>query len=173
MSEKQSPLFVILLLLTIVVTGSVDVVLDSPRGWRSLHVAVELLLILLSLGTSLFLWRRWSRSLRSLEDVRTALENRQIERDAWRRRARKLLAGLGEEIDSQLRSWGLTPTERQTALFLLKGLSHKEIARLTERSERTVRQHAVAVYRKSGLSGRTGLSAFFLEDLLVPVEAVD
>jgi hypothetical protein len=32
----------------------------------------------------------------------------------------------------------------------------------------TVRQHAVAVYRKSGLAGRAELSAFFLEDLLLP-----
>ncbi len=32
-----------------------------------------------------------------------------------------------------------------------------------------MRQHAVAVYRKSGLSGRAELSAFFLEDLLLPL----
>jgi hypothetical protein len=31
-----------------------------------------------------------------------------------------------------------------------------------------VRQHAVAVYRKSGLAGRAELAAFFLEDLLLP-----
>jgi len=42
-----------------------------------------------------------------------------------------------------------------------------------ERSERTVRQHAVAVYRKSGLAGRAELSAFFLEDLLLPRSAED
>jgi len=41
---------------------------------------------------------------------------------------------------------------------------------LSGRRERTVRQHAVAVYRKSGLSGRAELSAFFLEDLLLPVD---
>jgi DNA-binding NarL/FixJ family response regulator len=50
----------------------------------------------------------------------------------------------------------------------LKGFSHKEIGNLTGRSERTVRQHSIAVYRKSGLSGRAELSAFFLEDLLLP-----
>ena len=55
-------------------------------------------------------------------------------------------------------------------MLLLKGLGHKEAAALLERSERTVRQHAVSVYRKSGLSGRAELSAFFLEDLLLPVD---
>ena len=56
-------------------------------------------------------------------------------------------------------------------MFLLKGYSHKQIAALTERSERTVRQHAVSVYRKSGLGGRAELSAFFLEDLLLPADS--
>jgi DNA-binding NarL/FixJ family response regulator len=55
--------------------------------------------------------------------------------------------------------------------MLLKGLSHKGIAKRTGTSERTVRQHAVAVYRKSGLSGRAELAGFFLEDLLLPEDA--
>ncbi len=92
------------------------------------------------------------------------------ERDAWRERAETLLRGLGEAIDAQLREWQLTPPERDTALLLLKGYGHKEIASLAGRSERTVRQHAVAVYRKSGLGGRAELAAFFLEDLLLPPE---
>ena len=40
---------------------------------------------------------------------------------------------------------------------------------LLGKSDRTVRQQAVEVYRKSGLSGRAELSAFFLEDLLLPL----
>jgi len=58
-------------------------------------------------------------------------------------------------------------------LLLLKGFGHKEIAGLQSKSERTVRQHAIAVYRKSGLSGRAQLSAFFLEDLLLPADEPD
>ncbi|MCP5363623.1 MAG: response regulator transcription factor [Hyphomicrobiales bacterium] len=52
---------------------------------------------------------------------------------------------------------------------MLKGLTHKEIAVLRETSEATVRQHATAIYRKSGLSNRSQLTAFFLEDLLAPL----
>jgi DNA-binding NarL/FixJ family response regulator len=48
----------------------------------------------------------------------------------------------------------LTPAESEAALFLLKGFSQKKIGNLTGKSERTVRQHAIVVYRKSGLSGR-------------------
>ena len=48
---------------------------------------------------------------------------------------------------------------------MLKGLSHKEIAKLRNSSAVTVRQQAAAVYAKSGLSSRAELAAYFLEDL--------
>ena len=54
------------------------------------------------------------------------------------------------------------------AVLLLKGQSHKEIATATGRSERTVRQHAIAAYHKAGVGGRAELAAFFLGDLTLP-----
>ncbi len=149
--------------------GAVDLALDRPATLWSFHVLFEIAMLTLSLGAVAYLWVGWRDAGRSLEQTRTQLDARGAERDAWRRRAEKLLRGLGEEIDRQLREWELTPVERETALLLLKGYGHREIAALQEKSERTVRQHAVAVYRKSALSGRAELSAFFLEDLLLPV----
>ena len=96
------------------------------------------------------------------------LVERATERDAWRASAEAALAGLGHAIDERFSAWNLTPAEREVALLLLKGRSHKQIAFTTGRSERTVRQHAVAVYQKSRLNGRAELAAFFLEDVLLP-----
>jgi DNA-binding NarL/FixJ family response regulator len=48
------------------------------------------------------------------------------------------------------------------------GLSHKEIAGIRATSETTIRQQSLAIYRKAGLHNRSELSAFFLEDLLLP-----
>ena len=152
----------------IAVGGAIDLALDQPSTLWSFHVLFEVGLLVLSLGAMGFLWIGWQDAGRSLATTRAALEARGAERDVWRARALKLLSGLGEEIDRQFREWDLTPVERETALLLLKGYGHKEIAALQEKSERTVRQHAVAVYRKSGLAGRAQLSAFFLEDLLLP-----
>ena len=76
--------------------------------------------------------------------------------------------GLSAAIDSQFDRWQLTAAEREVALLLLKGLSHREIAALRDTSERTIRQQSQAIYAKSNLSGRAALSAFFLEDLLLP-----
>jgi DNA-binding CsgD family transcriptional regulator len=147
-----------------------DIVLDNPENFLSLHVLMELLMVAFAVATIVWLQAGWRRTLTHLERTRRDLASRAAERDEWRGRAEGFLRGLGEEIDRQLREWELTPAERETALLLLKGFGHKEIAAIQEKSERTVRQHAVAVYRKSGLSGRAELSAYFLEDLLLPAE---
>jgi len=78
------------------------------------------------------------------------------------------MEGLGAYIDAQFDAWGLTVSEKDVALMLLKGFSMKEISDLREVSERTTRQQAVTIYSKAGIGGRAELSAFFLEDLLLP-----
>ena len=96
------------------------------------------------------------------------LEIARAEGIKWRDDMRELIKGLSNAIDEQFERWQLTTAEREVALLILKGLSHKEIAVVRDTSERTVRQQARAVYSKSKLSGRAALSAFFLEDLLLP-----
>lgn len=167
-SERRLRTLLVVVLLTIVVSGTVDLILDAPESWRSGHVLYEVFLIVGALAMAAAVWRGWLRTARSLAQTRRALDERQTERDAWRASAERALLGLGAAIDQQLQRWGLTAAEREVALQLLKGQSHKEIAYATGRSERTIRQHAVAVYQKSGLRGRAELAAFFLEDLILP-----
>ena len=101
------------------------------------------------------------------------LEVARLQGQRWRSESRVLLNGLGEAIDAQFTRWSLTDAEREVALLLLKGLSTKEIAAVRAGSERTVREHARAIYSKAGLTGRAALSAFFLEDLLAPIEGLN
>jgi len=89
------------------------------------------------------------------------------EGDRWRETARAHIDGLQNAIWEQFERWRLTPSEADIALLMLKGLSHKEIARLRNSSEATVRQQATAIYSKSGLASRAELSAFFFEDLFI------
>ena len=156
------------LLAAIAAFGAVDLVLDRPGSLWSFHVLFELAFVALCLGTVFFLWRGWAGANHGLARSQQDLRDREAERDRWRARATRLLDGLGAEIEVQFDRWSLTPTEKEVALLLLKGLGHKQAAAVMNRSERTVRQHAVAVYKKSGLSGRAELAAFFLEDLLLP-----
>jgi len=84
----------------------------------------------------------------------------------WRNENRQLVNGLSSAIKAKFDAWALTEAESDIGLLLLKGLSHKEVADIRQTSERTVREQARSLYRKSGLSGRADLAAFFLEDLL-------
>jgi DNA-binding CsgD family transcriptional regulator len=153
---------------SIVVGGTLDLWMDQPGTWLSFHAVFEAAMVGGALLMATTLWLGWYRAERSMADLRATLEERAEERDAWRESASRALQGLAEAIDAKCREWGLTPAERDVALLLLKGYSHKHIAQCTGRSERTVRQHSVAVYAKAGLAGRIELSAYFLEDLMLP-----
>jgi DNA-binding CsgD family transcriptional regulator len=177
-SPGAFPRAVIVILALVALGGMVDLALDRPQRWLSAHVLFELSLVTLSLASIAVLTVRWRRTTTELAGARLALATtrrslaeRQAERDAWRASAQSALAGLGVAIDRQFAAWGLTPTEREVALLLLKGVGHKQIAAHTGRSERTVRQHAVSVYQKAGLGGRAELAAFFLHDLMLPTPA--
>ncbi len=139
----------------------------------ALDLALELVDILPIVITSVGLAMLFGVVRQQREDhgrLMRDLEVARIKGQRWRTEARAILNGLGSAIDTQFTRWNLTPAERDVAMLLLKGLSHKEIADLRTVSERTVREQARALYAKAGLSGRASLSAFFLEDMLAPVE---
>jgi DNA-binding CsgD family transcriptional regulator len=169
--ESRGRLPLAALLLFIALGGAVDLAFDAPESWLSFHVAYELLLIGAALATSAWLWRGWHRAERENAELNRLVTERQVERDAWRASAQKALEGLADAIGDQLDRWGLTPAEREVAILVLKGRSHKEIAAATGRSERTVRQHAASGYGKAGLGGRAELAAYFLEDLPLPARS--
>ncbi len=155
------------LLFYMITFGVVDLLLDDESIF-SLHFAAEATFIVFGGVLAIYLWVGWRKSHHSLKEIELALEAQGVEHDRWRRRAEKLLIGLGEEIDAQLLRWKLTRTERQIAVLLIKGFSHKQIADSLDRSESTIRQHGGSIYKKSGLAGRAELGAFFLADLILP-----
>lgn len=69
-------------------------------------------------------------------------------------------------VEERFGEWGLTPAERDVALFALKGLSIAEIATLRQTSEGTVKAQTNAIYRKAGVTGRPQLLSLFVEDLM-------
>lgn len=166
--ERTLRIILAVALVSIMVGGTADLIMDQPRHWLSFHVVFEVLMVAGALTMATTLWLGWWRAERSVGRLRESLERREEERDAWKASARKALEGLGRAIDDQFEAWGLTPAEREVALLLLKGHSHKAIAKISGRKESTVRQHAAAVYQKGSLTGRAELAAFFLEGLALP-----
>jgi DNA-binding CsgD family transcriptional regulator len=85
----------------------------------------------------------------------------------------KLASGqLFQVITTKFRDWGLSESERDIALMLIKGFSVQEISELRNTRPGTVKSQSNAVYRKAGVSGRNELVAYFVEDLLAGDELV-
>lgn len=97
--------------------------------------------------------------------LRANLARSTAQGETWRAERRREIEALGQAIEDQFTEWNLTTAEIDVAGLMLKGASLKEIAIARTTSEATIRQQAQSIYRKSGLSGRAELSAYFLESL--------
>jgi DNA-binding CsgD family transcriptional regulator len=145
-----------------------DLVDDSVTGADATHLVLETLVMIISLAGAAALWLGLRAAKANVARLDKDLQAARVEAVRYKEEAHEALQGLGQAIDSQFERWELTPAEREVGLLLLKGLSHREVAEVRATSEPTVRQQALMVYRKSGLRNRSELSAFFLEDLLLP-----
>lgn len=174
-SERRVLAAALGLFVAIAALFGVDLALDARHGTTAPHLIVELALAAGGLVGAFVIGhhlrrvhRRARASQREVSILSRRLEASEAEASRFREESREVLLGLSAAIDRQLERWGLTPAEKEVALLLLKGLSHKEIAAVRGSTEATARQQSRAVYRKAGLSGRNELAAFFLEDLLLP-----
>ncbi len=148
-----------------------DVIEDAQQKVEWPHLLLELTIEAVLLAGIVMSWRYMQSTRSQVVELERDLARAQAETARWREEAHGYLQGLGEAIDRQFERWHLTAAEREIGLLLLKGLSHKEIANIRKTNEQTVRQQSLSLYRKAGLSGRNDLSAFFLEDLLLPSAA--
>jgi DNA-binding CsgD family transcriptional regulator len=167
--NKRFSQWAIAISLFVFVLIALDLFGDYRDGVSWTHVLTEVILLILSLAGIVYFGRLYHQFSKSKIDVLThdlALAHQQAQQ--WRDANRELIAGLAVQIRKQFGLWQLTPAESEVGLLMLKGLSHSEIANVRNASERTIRDQARAVYRKAAVTGRTELSAFFLEDLLLP-----
>ncbi len=148
--------------------------IGNPDSFNWVNFAKDLLEMVL-LVSAVAMTAFTSVETRDLRQDRLALNDdlaaARRESTRWRNAAATHVTGLSRAIEAQFQNWSLTEAEIDVAGLILKGLSHKEIAALRRSSVATVRQHATTVYRKSGLTNRAQLTAFFLEDLLSPAAA--
>ncbi len=143
-----------------------DLAADYGAGAPTRHLLSELAVMLVSLTGVGLLWRDLRSAKAAVVILESDAEAARHEAERWRGETREVIGGLRTAMDRQFDRRQLTVAERDVALLLLNGLSHKEIAQRRDTSERTVRQQAQSVYDKARLAGRSALAAFFLEALL-------
>lgn len=157
-----------------------DLFVDAGMGTTINHIILEGLVVLCALVILIrviFTIFRTERQANKIIQAELSLKMQSMQMESLKLRednkkykeaSEKLLKGIGSIIDDQFDKWELTKSEKEVALLLLKGLSHKEISEIRATSEKTIRHQSSQVYQKSNLEGRAQLSAFFLEDLLLP-----
>ncbi len=123
----------------------------APISWQTRELLEIGAAIGLVLGVLLG-WRAFRHTKRRQEQAEESLR---LVRQTFR-----------DHMEEQFTKWGLTPAERDVAMFSLKGMSLQEIAGLRDTSEGTVKAQSNAIYRKAGVSGRAQLLSLFLDDLL-------
>lgn len=170
--NKNERLIIASFLFTVAVLAFLDIYNDYFEGVSLWHISIELTVALLSLAGVFFLLKDHFRLHRTLLEQQEFSKDLQVEAQKWKRVSKTYLQGLSAEIDDQLGHWNLTEAEKEVAFLLLKGLSDKNIANVRNTSVKTARTQVNAIYTKSGLSSRSELSAFFLEDLLLPKQKV-
>ncbi len=152
--------------------AAIDIIADVREGTDLFHVIIEVLVFVIALAaatiTAIQLVREARKTRQRMQDMQQQIVSYRYAAAEWRQENHDLMQGLGASINRQFQKWQLTVTEKEIAMLLLKGLSHKEIADLRNVSETTTRQQAHSVYQKARVNGRNELAAFFLEDLALP-----
>ena len=155
---RRGAIFVLFAVQALCALFFVSDILSSTLGLRSTPLAWEMR-ELLEIGAALGLLL--GLILGALV-LRRSLQDRAVAEERLRRASGAFMDLLTERFDD----WGLTPAERDVALFSIKGMSTAEIASLRGTSEGTIKAQTNAIYRKAGVTGRPQLLSLFIEDLM-------
>lgn len=143
-----------------------DIFFDIQEGIPVSHIWHEGVMFGISFGALLWQIRVIMKKNDHIESLNTELLDAKQSYQEWKAKTHASAQEIRQLIDKQFLLWHLSHSEKDVALLLIKGLSMKEIAEIRNTQEKTVRQQATTIYKKSELSGRQELAAFFLEDIL-------
>lgn len=129
-----------------------DLLADDGGALDHVHTAVEAIAAAALAAGVVILGRELRKLLADVESMQRGI-----------RMARGDMAAL---LESQFATWGLTPSERDVAMLLLKGLDNAAIADLRGTAPGTVRAQCSRIYSKAGVEGRADLFSFFVEELM-------
>ncbi len=142
-----------------------DIVLDHIGIYTTAHMVVEVLAVILLLGLISYLGISMLIDRRLIENLENRVINAETAAEQWAEKSQVLLEDFKSRIFSRFNEWKLTEAESEVGYLILKGISLKAIAAERLTGDKTVRQQAAQIYKKSDLQGRNELAAFFLEEL--------
>lgn len=163
---RTKELLFIAILLIIVVANLADLIYDTMMDAAIWHLLEEGVVITLSIGAIIYLIIKVKHQHNHLMGLKSELDESQLTLERLGRQMKAARSQYSKVIQEQFEGWKLSDSEQEIAIFLLKGLSFKEIAALRHTREKTVRQQASVIYTKAGVTGRHDFAAWFFEDFL-------
>lgn len=165
MNTSRIILLYILFTIIIAFLGFTDLVLDSLEIENPIHLVIEISFVVFAAGSGTYMSIAYYRDRVALDETTERLGDANRQLDEWKERHRVLISDMKRSILGQFRTWDFSPSEMDVAMYLIRGYSHKQISGFLNKSERTVRNQSLNIYRKAGMTGRSELAAFFMEDL--------
>tara|TARA_R110002072_G_scaffold534_6_gene3943 strand:- start:121491 stop:122012 length:522 start_codon:yes stop_codon:yes gene_type:complete len=168
---KKERLIVALFFAIVGALTIVDIISDYKEGSELGHLAMEAVIAIGAFCALIYIYTQFKK-----EKIKTAMLAQEKEAlkeiaEKYQQKSKIFIDGLSSQINQEFTQWQLSNAERDIALFLLKGISPKQISEYRHSSEKTVRHQISAIYKKTGLKTREEFTAYFLEDLLATSEA--
>lgn len=155
-----------LILLVIMVLNFFDVLTDISLGVPTWHILSESSIVLISAIGAFFLFKEMRAKTSNIISLKNELNNTDDKLKNISEEMKNARHKYSEVIRTQFERWALTTSEKEVAIFLLKGLSFKEISAVRNTKEKTVRQQASTIYSKANVEGRHEFAAWFFEDFI-------
>ncbi len=153
-------------LLLIMVLNTLDVITDISLKVPLWHILEEAMIVLFSGSLAGYLIWDMRRTSKELNSLSNSLSEAEANVKKITEQFKEIRHQYSEVIQQQFKDWGLSQSEQEVAMLMLKGMNFNEIATIRDTKEKTARQQASSIYAKSGLQGRHELSAWFIEDFL-------
>ena len=160
-------LILITMLFIVIAINTTDFLKDILHGDDWLHVSLEMITVFLSFWGIIMLVQQINNRTQEISKLNKKVEESQKDLALSHTKLKEIGREYSIYLHKQFDDWNLTPSEKEVALILLKGLSFKEMAEVRNTKEKTIRQQASTIYKKSKVSGRHEFSAWFFEDMLV------
>lgn len=164
-TDRKFRIIYILFMIVIATFGASDLAMDYLSIKNLFHRILEFLFIIFALVSGSYMWYYHRQSEKVLVAARRLIGNQNVELEEWNTRHAETLREMQNAIVDRFKKWELSPSEIEVAVLIIRGYSHKQISGLLDKSERTVRNQSLNIYKKTGMTGRNELAAYFLEDI--------
>ena len=149
-------------------TSAFEIVDETLDGQSLLKMGDDLANFIICTMVMVLLASEYIAQKHALHELKGQLEKARGQLENVDSHTAEITSQYRQVMQKQFEIWLLTKSEQEVVIGLLKGLSFREIAELRGTREKTVRQQAMSVYKKAGVSGRNELAAWFFEDMLDP-----